>query len=136
MLANFILAAAAVVSSAAQPRANVQLPIAPGYYIWEEESCARPGSVFRYDGRRAGWFGQEPGEGDMVGRIRRVWREGRRWVVQVTGRDAHGDVQDGLIEYYVTMLGRGRISADLLDGEEIPLKRCEASSLPRWGRRF
>ena len=140
MVRTSILAALALASTAAsaQPRGNVQLPIAPGHYVWEGEPCGRAGSIFRYDGRRAGWYGAEA-EGDMVGDIRRVRRAGSRYVVRVTGRDAEGEVQDGLIDLTVTLLGRGRIAAQLEagpDSEVTPLRLCQPASLPRWGRRF
>ncbi len=132
-----LMAIAVAAPASAQP-SGLRLPIAQGYYVWEGEPCNRAESIFRYDGRRAGWYNNGNGSHD-VGQIRRVWRNGRSYVVQVTGRDAHGDVQDGLIEITVTLLSRGRILTQLEtgpDAEETPLRLCAPASLPRWGRRF
>jgi hypothetical protein len=142
MFRTLILATAALAatSASAQPSPGVRLPIAPGYYVWEGEACGRAQSIFRYDGRRAGWYGSRVAEeGHQVGDIRRVWRSGRRYVVQVTGEDAQGEPQDGLVEITVTLLPRGRILAQLEVGEDVeetPLRACAPASLPRWGRRF
>lgn len=140
MFRSLILAAAALAatSASAQPARSVRLPIAPGHYVWEGEPCGRAESIFRYDGRRAGWYNNADGE-HMVGDIRRVWRSGRRYVVQVTGQDAEGEARDGLIEITVTLLPRGRVLAQLEvgpDAEETPMRLCAPASLPRWGRRF
>lgn len=131
----FAFAALAAASASAQP-SGVRLPIAQGYYVWEGEQCSRAGSIFRYDGRRAGWYGIDP-EGNMVGEIRRIWRLGDRYVLQVRGQDPEGTANpDGYIEVFVTPLRGGRIIARLEDGEHEPLRACPAASLPRWGRRF
>lgn len=133
-----VLTASAVAAPAAGQQGRApRLPIAPGHYVWEGEPCGRAGSIFLYDGRRAGWYGSRPEEGHQVGQIRRAWRSGRRYVVQVTGQGAEGNRQDGLIEIAVTLLPRGRIQIEVgPDSEETPLRLCAPASLPRWGRRL
>ena len=87
MKLGLALAAAAASAAGAQPRqAAQQLPIQQGYYVADFEPCGSTMSVFRYDGRRIGWYGAQRQAHEMEP-IRSVRRQGRSYRVEITDRD-------------------------------------------------
>jgi hypothetical protein len=127
------IAAAAASTAAAQPRrAPVQLPIQQGYYVADFDQCGSTMSVFRYDGRRIGWYGAQR-EAHEMEQIRSVRREGGRYRVEIVNRDPDREMNpDGITPVMIRARGQGRISVEVQ--EEIPMRLCAPASLPRWMR--
>lgn len=134
MAAAAAVIAAAASAAEAQParRAPQQLPIAQGYYVAEFEPCGNTMSVFRYDGRRIGWYGRQR-EAHEMEPIRLVRRQGNRWEVRITDRDPDPEMDSGgFVPVMITPRGRNRISVEVQ--EEIPMRLCAPAALPRWMR--
>ncbi len=126
--------AAAASAAGAQParRAPQQLPIAQGYYVADFDQCGNTMSVFRYDGRRIGWYGAQR-EANEMEPIRSVRRQGNRWEVRITNRDPDPETNGGgVTPVMITPRGANRISVEVQ--EEIPMRLCAPGSLPRWMR--
>lgn len=134
-----ISAALAVAALAASPahaqparRAPQQLPIAQGYYVADFDQCGDTMSVFRYDGRRIGWYGERREPNEMES-IRSVRRRGSGWEVQIINRDPDREMNPtGLTPVLITPRGPNRISVEVQ--EEIPMRLCAPATLPRWMR--
>lgn len=132
--AALTLGATAASAAAVQParRAPQQLPIAQGHYVADFEACNSAMRVFRYDGRRIGWYGARR-EANEMEPIRAVRRSGNRWEVQITNRDPDPEMNpDGLIPVMITPRGQNRIAVEVQ--EEIPMRLCAPASLPPWMR--
>ena len=128
-LALAIIAATASAATA-QPRPAQQLPIQQGNYVADFESCGETMSVFRYDGRRIGWFGAERQAHEMEA-IRSVRRQGRSYRVEIADRDS-GSGSGGVTPVIITPRGQGRIAVEVQ--EEIAMRLCAPATLPRWMR--
>jgi hypothetical protein len=125
---------AAASAAGAQParRAAPQLPIQQGYYVADFEPCGNTMSVFRYDGRRIGWYGAQR-EANEMEPIRSARRRGNGWEVQITNRDPDRETNPtGLTPVLITPRGQNRISVEVQ--EEIPMRLCAPAALPRWMR--
>lgn len=132
MLALAVAAASAASAQPARRAAPQQLPIAQGYYVADYEPCGNTMSVFRYDGRRIGWYGEQR-EANEMEPIRSVRRRGNRWEVRITDRDPDpGMNAGGMTPVMITPRGRNRISVEVQ--EEIPMRLCAPAALPRWMR--
>jgi len=130
------IAAAALTGAAAdaQPArrgaAPQQLPIQQGYYVADFDRCGDTMSVFRYDGRRIGWYAAQRQPNEMEP-IRSVRREGRDYLVEIANRDP--DAGSGAVTtVMIAPRGQGRIAVEVQ--EQIPMRLCTPASLPRWMR--
>lgn len=128
-IAMALALAATAAAAGAQPRVSPpELPIRQGYYVADYDQCGSTASVFRYDGRRIGWYAAErqPHEMEPIRSVRRV-RGGV--LVEIANREPSADAVTTVM---VAPRGPGRIAVEVQ--EQIPMRLCTPASLPRWMR--